>query len=135
MKNAALLEKQNLLDSLHEDYNFDIKLYAQVKKNLESNFMDDAKNVSALMETLPLNLKHQMSVAMYRPIYEKIDVLKDKSSSFISWICPLLKLKPVSPGETLFYEGGKVNNIYFVKEGTFYYCLRKFLYTPFLEIN
>ena len=93
---------------------------------MQKTLIEDSEAVSVLMEALPLNLKEKMSRAMYAEIYENIDFLKGKEMSFISWICPLLNLRTVTPGETLQYEGGKVNYVYFVQKGQCAYVLRQY---------
>lgn len=45
---------------------------------MERSIIKDSSNVSQLMEALPLNLKHQMSVAMYKELYTSIDWLREK---------------------------------------------------------
>lgn len=71
---------------------------------------------------------------MYRPIYEGIDILADKDKTFISWICPLLNERHLNPEETLQYEGGKINAIHFIKEGSCAYVLRAYAQTPFMKL-
>jgi hypothetical protein len=63
---------------------------------------------------------------MYRPVYEGIDFLIGKNKTFISWICPLLHSRAMSPQETVYYEGDKINNIYFMYRGTCSYVLRSY---------
>ena len=52
--------------------------------------------------------------------------MRAKNSSFISWICPMLKTIVISPHEFLYYEGDAVNRIYFVKSGFCEFVLPKY---------
>ena len=55
--------------------------------------MEDAKSVADFVEKLPINLKQEVTLVIYEPIYTKVDYLKGKSKHFLSWICPLLKTR------------------------------------------
>lgn len=123
-----------MLDRLHKEHTFPLPLYSQIKKNIRSNYIRDIKSVSDFVEELPLNLKHLISLHIYKEVYQKVDFLKSKKKSFISWICPLLKAVVASPLEYIFYEGDKINNIYFLKNGLCDYVLPKYTSQPFLQV-
>lgn len=53
---------------------------------------------------------------------------------FISWICPLLKLRVAAPNEYIFYENDSLESIFFVKKGACDYVLPMYGNTPFVRI-
>ena len=119
-------EKIAVLDRLHKEHSLPLAVYSQIKKNIKSNYIRDVKSVSDFVEELPLNLKHLISLHIYKEVYLKVDFLKTKKKSFISWICPLLKTVVSSPLEYIYYEGDKISNIYFMKSGVCDFVLPKY---------
>lgn len=59
-----------MLDRLHRDHIFPLPLYSQIKKNIKSNYIRDVKSVSEFVEDLPLNLKHLISLHIYKEVYQ-----------------------------------------------------------------
>ena len=57
-ENALLAGKIAVLDRLHDEHDFELKLYSAIKMNLKSNYVKDVKSVSDLIDDLPANLKH-----------------------------------------------------------------------------
>ena len=87
------------------------------------------------MEALPIDLKTNLSIHIYRDFYENVEFLKDRSPQFISWICPILKVRVASPQETIYYENEALSNVYFLKSGPCNYVLPAYNSEPFLRIE
>ena len=96
--------------------------------------MEDKRYVSDFVEDLPLDLKTPLSISIYREVYTNVDFLKNKSSDFIVWICPLLKTRVAGPNEVIYYEGDALECIYFIKSGQCNYVLPMYANTPYIEI-
>lgn len=62
-------------------------------------------------------MKTELSIYIYEKVYMQVDFLKNKSKTFISWICPMLKMSVVTPKEYVFYEGDEISKIFFLRSG------------------
>lgn len=51
----------------------------------------DIDDVNDFVEELPHKIKIELSLYIYEARYSKIKFFKDRSASFVSWMCPLLK--------------------------------------------
>jgi len=49
------------------------------------------ESIKEFVESQPHKLKLNLSLGIYKKVYENIDFLKDKKDNFKAWICPLLK--------------------------------------------
>ena len=56
-KNDLYKEKLDMLDKLYNEYVFPIKLYADIRKILKSNYKKDLRAVTDFVEDLPLDMK------------------------------------------------------------------------------
>ena len=54
-----------------------------------------------------------MSLYIYEQRYKKIKFFKDRSATFISWLCPLLKPQFYADDQYIYLEGDDVGQIYF----------------------
>ena len=72
---------------------------------------------------------------IYETRYLKIRFLKDKSLSFITWLCRLLKPNLFSKDQYIYYEGDEINSIYFLIKGNASFVLPSFNNTTFIKIN
>ena len=67
--------------------------------------------------------------------YKKIQFLKGKTKSFISWICPLLKPQGFEQNQYIYMEGDDVNKIYFLIKGVTSFVLPSYENTCYIQIN
>ena len=74
-----------------------MKIYDRVKKSLHYKYNKANEDILDFMEELPTNLKLEVSMFIHENTYKKIQFLRSKSPSFISWICPRLKPAIFSP--------------------------------------
>ena len=58
-----------------------------------------------------------------------------KRERFISWMCPILKIKVTAPKECIFYENDLLDDVYFLKSGSCNYVLPRYSNHPFLRIT
>ena len=54
-----------VLDALFKKHKIPTMLYSQIKKNLNFNYIDEIKNVSAFVDDLPLNLREPLACHIY----------------------------------------------------------------------
>jgi hypothetical protein len=92
-ENAHLHEKLNTLKNIRKHYNLPNELYILCKKNIEFISQNENENhvIMDFLEDLPHQLKLDLSNHIYSSRYKKIKFVQGKSSSFVSWLCPLLK--------------------------------------------
>ena len=84
-------EKINLLNKIRKDYFLPFDLYMRLKKTISSSASEDFEEVNGFLGELPHNLRIEVSLYIHEETYKNISFLKGKSTSFIAWVCPLLK--------------------------------------------
>ena len=89
--NANYQEKLNILNRAYKDYGFPLDLYIQIKKTMGYEIKKDINDLNNFLEELPHKIKIELSLYIYEARYSKIKFFQDRSASFISWMCPLLK--------------------------------------------
>ena len=124
-----------ILERLHKEHDFPLLLFSNIKKNLKFNYTQDLRSVNQFVEELPHNLKTELSIYIYEKVYMQVDFLKNKSKSFISWICPMLKMNVVTPKEYVFYEGDEIQKIFFLRSGLCHYVLPKYQNSKYITID
>ena len=89
--NANFQEKVVILNRIYKDFFMPLKLYERVKKSLKYKQKKDIDDMAEFLEDLPQGLRLEVSLFVHESTYRKIIFLRDRSSSFIAWVCPLLK--------------------------------------------
>ena len=89
--NANFQEKVVILNRIYKDFFMPLKLYERVKKSLKYKQKKDIDDLAEFLDDLPQGLRLEVSLFVHEATYKKIKFLKERSSSFIAWICPLLK--------------------------------------------
>ena len=87
------------------------------------------------VEDLPHALKVEVSLYIYEERYKKLKFFKDRSATFISWLCPLLKPQSFADDQYIYLEGDDVKHIYFLIEGVASFVLPSFDNTRYIEIE
>lgn len=64
-----------------------------------------------------------------------INFFGGKSTSFLAWICPLLKAQYVPENEYIYFEGDQVEGIFFIKQGEISFVLPKHSNTRYIELK
>ena len=94
----------------------------------------DKNDINSFVYGLPHKYKLELSLFIHEKTYKKIEIFKGRSSSFISWICPLLKPMEYPKQSYIFFEGDDVTNIYFLTTGTAGFVFPKYENTTYIEI-
>ena len=89
--NAIQTDKLNILKKLYKDYQLPLDLYLEVKKNIELCQTADQLQIQTFIEEQPHKLRIMLSMYIHEARYKKLKYLNNKTKSFISWFCPLLK--------------------------------------------
>ena len=71
---------------------------------------------------------------IYDNVYKNIFFFHDKSSSFIAWVCPLLKPITLQENQYLFFDGDDINSMFFNEKGSIGYVLPKYSNVKFIDI-
>lgn len=93
--NAKSKANVGVLDKIyHEHKNIPKQLIIECKKYIQSNnekSYEYDEEIEPFLEEFPDQLKSQLILFIHQDKYDKVLFFKDKTKSFISWICPLLK--------------------------------------------
>lgn len=90
-ENGHLQEKVMKLDKIYKEYKLPLKLYENVKRSLCYQYSNDYDDLQEFIETLPQDLRLEVSLFVFEKTFKQIHYLKNRPISFIAWICPLLK--------------------------------------------
>ena len=80
-----------VLNKVYKDYQLPLDLYIRLKKSMGYESKKDINDLNLFVDDLPFKLKVEVSLYIYEQRYSKILFFKDRSVSFILWMCPLLK--------------------------------------------
>lgn len=72
---------------------------------------------------------------MFRNIYKRVEYLRNTSSHFIAWICPILRFVNPIKHEYIYYEGDDIKHLYFNVQGTNAFVLPKFNNIAYIQIT
>ena len=87
------------------------------------------------LEHIPHKLRVEVNLYIHESRYKKIKFFKNKSNSFISWICPFLKPCHFNEDQLIYAEGDEVECIYFLIEGGASMVLPSYQNTKYVNIG
>ena len=134
-KEASFDEKLNTLTQIKKKYNIDNMLYFRIKKAIKYGHFKTDQQKNQFLADLPLNLRTELSVIMYKDLISGIEFFKNKPDRLIAFIGPLLKPLKVGKDEYIFTEGEYANEMYFIKSGQVSIVLKEFNNFPFMTIT
>ena len=134
-KSANYHKKMSVLDKLCDIHHMPHEMYRNIKFFLDANEIEDAHATGKFVDELPVLMRRPLSMLIYQNVYKNVDFLIGKSEEFIAWICPILKVRVISPQETIYYENEALSNVYFLKSGPCNYVLPAYNSEPFLRIE
>lgn len=102
---------------------------------MKYDYHRDKNDINQFVDELPYKAKLQVSLFIHEDTYKRIDIFRQRSSAFISWICPLLKPGPFPQNTYIYFEGDDVTNVFFIIKGKAAFVLPKYKNTPYIEIN
>lgn len=95
----------------------------------------DIHDLNKFVDELPHKLKIEVSLYIYEQRYSRIKFFRDRTASFISWMCPLLKPQYFGTNQYIFYEGDEVKEIQFMIVGEAAFVLPSFKNTKYIMIE
>ena len=108
-----------ILESIKQQYpNINKVLYSKIFRHLEYTYLKETKHQELLIDSLPLSLKNNLLIEMFKPVINNLNFFKNvKNSDFILKILP--KLLPVlaDKNDILIDKGELVEQMILVKEG------------------
>lgn len=104
-KNALLQEKQEILNNIRKQHEIDQHLFNRINKALKFGVMKSDNENIGFLNTLPINLRTELSILMHKDLVSGIDFFKHKPARFVGFIGPLLKPMKISRDEFVFTEG------------------------------
>ena len=88
------------------------------------NFVDD----------LPHKMKVEMSLFIHEKRFKKIKFFKNKTISFITWLCPLLRPYAFEDKQYIYSEGEEINSVYFLIKGNASFVLPSYDNVKYINI-
>ena len=123
-----------ILNRIYKDYYLPLDLYQRLKQSMKYNYTQDIEDLNAFVDDLPQNLKVEVSLFIHEQTYKKISFLKNRSDSFIAWVCPLLKPYLNLEDQYIFFEGDDVHQVYFLMKGECGFVLPKHNDAKYIEL-
>ena len=77
-QNEKFASKMNMLDELYREHLFPLKLYADIRKNIQQNYKMDAEGINDFVDDLPLDFKQKIAIYIYKDMVEEVKYLKGK---------------------------------------------------------
>ena len=90
-KKVILQEKMQVLEKIKKNYDLSDELYIKCKRNLEFSQNNEYEEMNKFLDELPHKLKIDLSLFIYEERYKHIRFFDDKSTSFLQWVCRLLR--------------------------------------------
>ena len=127
--------KINLLNQMYKQYKLPRSLYSRLKLAISTGVNNKKDVLNQFLNEIPHDLRIEVSLIAYKPIYSRVKFLKDKSNSLISWICPLLKPFNVIEQQHIYFEFDEILNIYFLKKGECAYVHPNYSNCTFIRVK
>jgi len=102
---------------------------------LKYKYNRNIDDLNEFIDELPDKLKVETSLFVHAKTYREIYFLIGKRTSFLAWVCPLLKPYLSMESSYVYFEGEKILNIYFFKGGEAGFVLPKHRNLKFIDIN
>ena len=117
IENKAISEKLDVLNRIKKEYYLPLKLYENVKKSIKYQHNNDIQDMVQFLDTLPQDFKVEASLFIFESTFKQFEFFYDRSVSFITWICPLLKPLIKLNEQYIFFEDDDITCIYFFRQG------------------
>jgi hypothetical protein len=116
-KKKVLNERIVILDNLKTQYQLPETLLDRLRKAIYYDYKYYKKDRIELMSYLPVHLKNELYLSMYRRQIANLKFFKNQSYDFIITVLPLLKEVQMSQGESVINKGDIVKHLYMVTRG------------------
>jgi hypothetical protein len=134
-QNQKHKDQLEILNKLYKEYSLPLSLYSHLKQSLSYQAENDLNDIHQFTDALPNKLKTELSVYLYKDLFNTIYLLRHKSSSFLAWICPLFKPLVIDEGKYTYFEGDHVDCIHFIMKGECFMVLPKHDNTKYVKIG
>ena len=124
-----------VLNRIYKDYLLPLELYIRLKKAMGYESKKDINEINYFVDSLPHKLKVEVSLHIYEERYNRIKFFKNRTPSFITWMCPLLKPSYIGEHQFIFLEGDDVIDIYFMIRGKAGFVLPSYHNAKYIDIN
>ena len=132
-RNTIFNAKCFILDIIDEEYFLEEDVYCNIKTYLKYELKKNKNDIFELLESLPIHVKNELTIYMYRILIKDLKFFKDQSLDFILFVLPLIKSQKVIRGNIMLSIGELMEEMYLVVNG----CLGIYLGLSFdnLEIG
>jgi hypothetical protein len=128
VKSTFLRNKIAIMEDFAKDARLSKELLNKLKvalKYANKKSLIHSQEKNSILSELPLQLKYEVSLAMYGKACSKINYLQDKDKVIITGIVPFLHPVCVEAEESVYLKGEHVEGIYFIIRGTANYVMNK----------
>jgi hypothetical protein len=116
-KTSVLKDKLNILGILKKEHNLSEGFIDRIKKSLFFDFKAYSKDRLELINYLPVHLRNELYLSMYKTQVTHLKFFKDQSYDFISTVLPLLKTIQLHQDESVISKGDIVKDLYMIIKG------------------
>ena len=113
-----------------------LNLYQRLKQSLRYKYSKDYNDQNNFIAELPYNLRVETALYIHENNYNSIAFLRERTDSFIAWICPLMKPTFIAQDEHLYAETQDIDAIYFLKSGNCGFVLgNKYMQAEYIDVT
>ena len=106
-----------------------------MKTSLKYSLNRDHEDLNNFMDDLPNKLKVEVSLFIYESTYQRVSFLQTQSTTFIAWICPVLKPQLNMEGQYVYFEGDEISHVYFLSKGNCGFVLPKHKNLKYVDVK
>ncbi|CAG9327285.1 unnamed protein product [Blepharisma stoltei] len=114
---SKLEKKRDIVNNLAKQYNITPEFHSRLIDAIEYYQRHDRTDLDSLIEDLPINLRTQLLIVIYKKILENNAFFENKQPQFVAYIAPLLKPFRVEEGDHIYKAGEVAADIYFIVKG------------------
>jgi CRP-like cAMP-binding protein len=116
-RTSILNTRMEVLDSISSDLTLSDNLVERIRRSIQYDFKAYKKDQMELMCFLPINLRNELYLSMYKTQITHLKFFKNQSFNFIITVLPLLKNIELLKDEHIITKGDIVKHLYMVTKG------------------
>lgn len=134
-KKVILQEKMQVLEKIKKNYDLSDELYIKCKRNLEFSQNNEFEEMNKFLDDLPHKLKIDLSLFIYEERYKHIKFFDDKSTSFLQWVCRLLRQQIYEESVNIYHEEEDITQVHFLMKGKACFILPQYQNIPYIKVR
>lgn len=123
------------MKNMRQTFDIPADLYAKTIHFLDYDHENKRTETDEFLKMVPIELRKDLSVFVYKDKVDTLTWLKTKSKTFITWICPKLNLHKYVKNQYIYVEGDDVSAIYFLLKGEVSFVLPTHRNVKYIDIQ